>query len=194
MGYSNPRSTSARRRAGTRPGHSDLRSEWAGLGRTWSDARRGAGGGSGSSGGNAQWLLRNENTPGAPDWTITFGFASDTPIVGDWDGNGTTTVSVTRRGATDWHWVIRNFNLPGTAPDGGNVPTEFDYGSWVLGDIPVAGDWNGNGTMTIGVVRPDGEWLWLLRDKNEAGAPDPKYNFRYGSVATDKPVVGVWTL
>ena len=37
------------------------------------------------------WLLRNSNTPGAPDITISYGGAGDVPVVGDWDGNNTTT-------------------------------------------------------------------------------------------------------
>jgi len=43
---------------------------------------------------NGTWLLRNSNTPGAPDITISYGAAGDVPVVGDWDGNNTTTIGV----------------------------------------------------------------------------------------------------
>jgi hypothetical protein len=54
------------------------------------------------------------------------------------------------------------------------------------GDIPVIGDWNGNGVHTIGVVRGN---RWLLRNSNRAGNPD--YDFTFGQ-AGDIPVVGDW--
>jgi peptidoglycan/xylan/chitin deacetylase (PgdA/CDA1 family) len=51
---------------------------------------------------------------------------------------------------------------------------------------PVAGDWDGNGTMTPGVVRSGS---WLLRNANSAGGANAI--FAYGS-AVDRPVVGDW--
>jgi hypothetical protein len=45
----------------------------------------------------------------------------------------------------------------------------------------VAGDWNGDGVTTVGVVDPNG--LWYLRNSNSAGAPDVT-PFAYG--------LGVW--
>ena len=48
------------------------------------------------------------------------------------------------------------------------------------------GDWNGDGTHTVGVVRGN---PWLLRDENNAGAPD--YDFRFGEPG-DTPLVGDW--
>ena len=65
------------------------------------------------------------------------------------------------------------------------VPLEtFTYGQ--AGDIPVMGDWNGDGTHTVGVVRGN---RWLLRNSNTAGNAD--IDFVFGKVG-DIPVVGDW--
>ncbi len=60
----------------------------------------------------------------------------------------------------------------------------------VVGSAPatthVAGDWDGNGTATPGVVRPS---TWALRNANTAGAAN--IAFGYGR-STDRPVVGDW--
>jgi hypothetical protein len=65
-----------------------------------------------------------------------------------------------------------------------------------VGDLPVTGDWNNDGTTTIGVFRPPGtEWNqsssnnWLVRNSNDSGSPD--FQFAFG-IAGDEPVVGNW--
>src|ERR1700682_6396640 len=55
-------------------------------------------------------------------------------------------------------------------------------------DIPLMGDWDGNGTITIGVYRPS-ESTFYLRNTNGAGSPD--IVVRFGS-AESLPVVGDW--
>ncbi|HEV2756011.1 MAG TPA: hypothetical protein VG318_09580 [Actinomycetota bacterium] len=61
-----------------------------------------------------------------------------------------------------------------------------------LSDVPVVGDWDGNGTVTTGVVRggSNGQLQWFLRDRNAAGAAY-YFSFTYGRVG-DMPVVGDW--
>lgn len=130
------------------------------------------------------------------------------PVVGDWDGEnavgGRTMDPDTGEGS-------RNRDTPGVA-----VPTKDDKWQWRLNDrndstsgdrppehifiygnartdIPVSGDWDGDGDDTIGVVRrlADGTLRWLLKNENAAGSPDhdfPFGNWRLG----DRPVVGDW--
>ena len=70
--------------------------------------------------------------------------------------------------------------------EGGTYRT-FYYGS--AGDIPVVGDWNGDGYDTVGVARPYGQRLqWHLTNVHEGRTAA---TFLYGS-STDQPVTGDW--
>jgi len=143
-----------------------------------------------SAAGTRLWLLRNSNSAGAPDITFEYGSARDPVGVGDFDGDVTPsdTAAVVRPNLAtgNWQWLLRNSN------SAGNPDITFEYGS-VSTDIPVGGDWDGNGTDTVGVARVDfatGSWNWLLRNTNSAGNPD--INLYYGSVGSDVPFPGDW--
>jgi glucose/arabinose dehydrogenase len=78
-------------------------------------------------------------------------------------------------------FLLRNTNTTGT-PD---VSAAFG----VAGDIPVVGDWNGDGVDTIGVYRPSTN-AFLLRNSNTAGPSDfPLIQF---GQAGDIPLAGDW--
>jgi hypothetical protein len=136
----------------------------------------------------ALWLLRDSNTLGEPDVPVfAHGGEGDLPVVGDWDGNGTTTVGIYRPAysaanpTSEAWWFLRNSNSSGLADI-----TPFAYGG--PGDVPVVGDWNADWQVTIGVYRPStGEWL--LRNSNGPGKPDVVVVF---GAPTDIPVVGDW--
>jgi hypothetical protein len=139
-----------------------------------------------------KWWLRSSNGPGGADVTFAYGGGTDVPVVGDWDGDGITTIGVYRPPSSDgdagW-WFLRNENSGGWW----DVP-EFAYGG--PGDIPVVGDWNGDGTTTIGVYRPPHSVLnqqsfgiWLLRNSNDGGPWDIPVD--YGEEG-ELPVVGDW--
>jgi hypothetical protein len=122
---------------------------------------------------NGVFYLRNSNDAGIADLAFGYGAAGDTPVVGDWDGDGTDTVGVYRDGV----FYLRNSN------DAGIADLAFGYG--ISGDMPVVGDWNDDGTATIGVYRGD----FYLRNSNDAGVAD--LAFGYGA-ASDTPVIGNW--
>jgi hypothetical protein len=130
------------------------------------------------------WQLRNSLSSGSPSQTFDFGAAGDTPVMGDFSNSGVRTVGVVRNarhgtaGATSLTWYIRQIEGPGD-PD-----LVIRYGE--PGDIPVVGDWDGDGVHTIGVVRGN---RWMLKNSNRAGAPD--YDFTFGEPG-DIPVVGDW--
>lgn len=130
------------------------------------------------------WQLRNGLSSGSANSTFDFGVDGDHPLMADFSNSGVRTVAMVRNASqgvareTELEWYIRQVEGPG-APD---LVVKFGR----PGDIPVIGDWNGNGVHTIGVVRGN---RWLLRNSNRAGSPD--YDFTFGK-AGDIPVVGDW--
>ncbi|MEY2420440.1 MAG: hypothetical protein QOI95_507 [Acidimicrobiaceae bacterium] len=79
------------------------------------------------------------------------------------------------RGGT---WYLRKSNT--------NGPVDVSYGFGLSNDIPVLGDWNGDGIDTPGVYR---NGTWYLRNSNSNGPPDAVFGF---GLAGDIPVVGDW--
>jgi hypothetical protein len=147
----------------------------------------------------ASWLLRTTLTSGPANVSFSYGRAGDVGVMGDWDGDGQDTIGVARQtpgpgGTTVYTWLLRNSNSSGNA----TVPA-FTFGTVrfvavdQLGTIPVAGDWNGDGIDTPGVVLynpdPTGAIEWQLRNANSAGPPDVTASYGRGR---DVPVVGDW--
>ena len=125
---------------------------------------------------NGLLFLKNNNTTGIADVAINYGLPGDYPVVGDWDGNGTTTIGIYRNGT----FYLRNSNTLGFAE------IVFPFGN--PGDQPIAGDWNGDGTDTIGVYRSS-TGQFLLRNRNSAGTADA--SFFLGN-AGDVGIAGDW--
>ncbi len=114
---------------------------------------------SGADLGESQWILADKD--GKPVKTIHFGIKHAIPLVGDWNGDGVSTVGVFMDGS----WFL-DLN-------GNGVWDEGDL--WVkLGkkdDQPVAGDWNGDAKTDIGIFGP----MWAGDIKAitvEPGLPD----------------------
>jgi len=123
---------------------------------------------------NGLLYLKNSNNTGFADIAINYGIASDYPVVGDWDGNGTATIGIYRNGI----FYLRNSNTVGFA----DIVIPFG----TPGDQPVAGDWNNDGVDTIGVYRYG---TFLLRNSNDAGAPE--MSFGLGNPG-DVGIAGDW--
>jgi hypothetical protein len=73
--------------------------------------------------------------------TFSYGQASDVVLVGDWNGDGRSTLAV-RRGRT---YYVRN------SLSGGPADTTFVYG--LASDEEHVGDWNRDRRDTLGVRR-----------------------------------------
>jgi hypothetical protein len=125
--------------------------DWNGDGRTKVGVYRGG-----------TWLLdfngdgRDETViPNSGDRRYFFGgFEGDVPVVGDWNASGRDKIGIFRSG---FLWLLDN-NGNGRldeAGPGGDVV--FPLGG-IPGDIPVTGDWNGDGRAKTGVYRT-GQWL-----------------------------------
>ena len=135
------------------------------------------------------FLLRNSNTTGAADIVIDLkpfigNAPGDIPITGDWNGDGKDEVGVFRNGV-----FLLAFPIVTAGPNGQPVTTFAIVGALVAGtqagDLPVVGDWNGDGTDTIGLFR-SGNWF-LCNTLN--GTVDLNFSFGQGG---DLPIVGDW--
>jgi hypothetical protein len=99
---------------------------------------------------NGTFYLRNSNSAGPAALTFAFGAKGDQPVVADWNNDGIDTVGVYR--PSTGMFYIRNSNSAG-APD-----LQIAYGRTNLGIVvgpalPVAADWDNNGTETIGLYQ-----------------------------------------
>lgn len=112
------------------------------------------------------------------DHVFKYGDMPDSPVSGDWNGDGIRTVGVFRAG----EWRI-DTNGDGRADHQDKV---FRFGD--RGDIPIIGDWDGNGVEEIGIYR-HGRWILDLNGNRELDAHDKV--FEMGGT-TDRPVVGDW--
>ena len=136
------------------------------------------------------WLLdidgnRQFNSP--PDRAFPFGgIPGDIPITGDWNGDGHTKVGVYR---SSNGLFILDTNGNGVFDAGDAVYKFFTLDPT---DIPVVGDWNGDGRSKVGLFRQG--FLWIL-DTNGNGIFDSGVDqaFPFGGIPGDVPVVGDWT-
>jgi hypothetical protein len=74
----------------------------------------------------------------------------------------------------------------GTSGAAGTKDDEFRFVYGDGGDVPVIGDWDGDGTQTHGVFR-DGRWILT----NTPGSGSGDFDLIYGQ-AGDQPIVGDW--
>lgn len=121
---------------------------------------------------NNVWKLRTSLSGGAPSSTFYFGNSTYRQLMGDWDGDGSTSPAVFK----DGKWYVRM-----TPTSSSRI---FTFGQ--AGDIPVAGDWNGDGKDDIGVYR---NGRWLQRDSVNAGPATRDFTF---GASGWRPVAGDW--
>jgi hypothetical protein len=90
-----------------------------------------------------------------------FGLAGDIPMPGDWDGDGKADVAVYRPAANgvQGHFYFRGSN---NNPQG-NI-TFIPWG--IEGDIPVLGDFDGDGRMDAAVFRPSNRVWYILQSSD----------------------------
>lgn len=144
------------------------------------------------------WLLRNwggiASVAGAPSFGyFVYGVSGepqlDLPVVGDWDGDGDDTAGVWRREGNWATFMLRNSHSAGepdqVVPWGGD---EAPYN-----DLPVVGDWDGDGVDTVGLWRPSiGYWL-LCNDHSSCAGDYTAIPWTVpGGSGNDVPVVGDW--
>ena len=136
------------------------------------------------------WILDqdgNQQFNSPPDRAFAFGgIPGDIPITGDWNGSGTSKVGVYR---SSNGLFILDYDGDGQFTAADKV---YNLGVGIqAGDVPVVGDWNGDGRTKIGIFRQG--FFWIL-DTNGNGTFDPgtDSSFAFGGVAGDVPIVGDW--
>ncbi|MBC8002384.1 MAG: SBBP repeat-containing protein, partial [Opitutaceae bacterium] len=134
----------------------------------------------------AQFLLRlQNNTSTLPRNQVVFNFGGffDFPVVGDWDGDGSDSVGVFHGGVAGLPGEFRLVN------ENSASATIFTVSFGVSSDIPVAGDWDGDGVDTVGVFK-NGTFRLRLRDNNSTAANN---NLTVTLVVnSDFPLAGDW--
>jgi Tol biopolymer transport system component len=110
-----------------------------------------------------KWFLHNSNTSADADIVLAFGGQpGDLPVAGDWNGDGRTDIAVFRDG---------KFVRALLVPFGSCIPCQLvtvadpldSVAFGQAGDLPVAGDWDGDGKDDLGVFRPGALGEFLLR-------------------------------
>jgi len=102
--------------------------------------------------------------------------AGDVPVVGDWNGDGTSKIGLFRKGT----WYL---DIDGTH----QLPSSKAIGWGKEGDVPMVGDWNGDGRTKIGVFS---KGIWYL-DIDGSHKLTSSRIVRWGQ-AGDLPVLGDW--
>jgi hypothetical protein len=117
---------------------------------------------------------------------ITFGQAGDLPLAGDWDGDGKDDVGVFRPGATGRFLLRQPVRISTPFNTTIIITIPFDFGT--SGDLPMAGDWDGDGDDSAGVYRPADPGQFLITNTNSSNV-DAVFSF---GGPTDLPLAGDW--
>ena len=111
---------------------------------------------------------------GVAHYAFQYGRFTDEVLIGDWDGNGTDTITV-RRGK---QYFVNN------APRGGPATSVFSYGR--SEDVVLVGDWDGDGVDTLAVRRGK---QYFVKNSLRGGEADRVIS--YGR-ADDAVMAGDW--
>jgi hypothetical protein len=141
----------------------------------------------------AATLVPGANLYDSNTLVYSFGLPGDVPVANNWVGNShnVDAIGVFRCPAVGvCSWIVDNVG------DGVYRTTDSMYSFGLPGDVPVVGDWNGGGQRKrIGVFRPLSNglanWILEVNGTNTWAPNDIQASF---GLATDKPVVGNWTL
>jgi len=131
---------------------------------------------------NGAWEIRITGSGATSTATLGSGtWPNVVPVAGDWDGDGTDGLGyfcrVAMAGCPAGTWKLRN------SPSGaGPADLTFSYAPGT-NPYPVVGDWDADGTDTVGVKAGV---TWLLNNANDASAFDVTFDF---GAANDLPVV-----
>ena len=101
-------------------------------------------------------------------------------MVGDWNGDGIDTPGVFRPSTGSW------LLADGTNVDDSTPPASFQFSFGQAGDLPIAGDFDGNGLDGVAVFRPS-TGQFFLNDFNISTIGNAFFSFGQNG---DLPLAG----
>ncbi|HYO14272.1 MAG TPA: VCBS repeat-containing protein, partial [Thermoanaerobaculia bacterium] len=125
------------------------------------------------------WYILNQDCPPStpapsPDFqAIPFGYSTDRPVPGDYDGDGRYDVAVFRPENQTWY-ILQSLR--------GFLAVTFGLST----DIPVPGDYDGDGKFDIAIFRPEGAIWAILRSS------DRQTEIKQFGGSTDTPVPALY--
>ncbi len=121
-----------------------------------------------------------------------FGKAGDIPVVGRWSTAIGDRIAIFRRSEEKWHLDINGNEIL----DNCKTDKCASLNVYREGDVPVAGDWTGRGTTSVGLFRPStGEWFLDMnanRSWNGCAKNKDLCIVSFGKTG-DLPISGDWT-
>ncbi len=141
------------------------------------------------------WVLnaqgRGQMQDGIDHVTAYGGLPGDLPVTGNWNGSqcwaGCTSIGI-YRSASQTFILDTNGDLM-MGPGDQSIQLSIAQAT----DLPVTGDWNGNGKTKVGLFRPSTcEWF-LDYDGNGVWNPAIDKHYQFGDCTQDVPVVGDWS-
>ena len=130
---------------------------------------------------DGSWYVDKSTTGFTSSTTVTWGQNGDVPVAGDYDGDGKPEYAIYRPGATGSKpqlWVVYSSSFY-TATNGGPFGVPGPVG--LAGDLPVPGDYDGDGKTELALYRPStGTWYNVSEKVNQISL----------GLSTDIPVPG----
>jgi hypothetical protein len=118
-----------------------------------------------------------------------FGLQGDVPVAGKWTSSGYDRYGVFRPSTGYWYLDKNSDGALGSCRRDQCVHLSV----YLAGDLPVVGDWNGNGVFGLGLFRPSTSQWFLDRNGNKAwnGCSRDRCISSFG-MPGDRPVAGDW--
>ncbi|MCC2604815.1 outer membrane protein assembly factor BamB family protein [Planctobacterium marinum] len=146
--------------------------------------------------GNFMWYIHNssgvDELSGFADGISRIQFAlnkEDIPVVADYDGDGKADIAVRR--PSNQYWYIRNSSGVDALSAHDDGISRYRFGARTE-DIPVTGDFDGDGKADLAVRRPSTQTWYVLNSSGSnynSEASDGIQRVRFGLDASDIPVV-----